>query len=46
MLDIPDFPWNQNDNEFENELSNMAALLKPAELSFGFVMLLFQLVLE
>lgn len=31
-LHIPDFPWNQNDNEFENELSNMAALLKPDEL--------------
>lgn len=46
MLDIPDFPWNQNDNEFENELSNTTALLKPDKLSFGFVTLLFQLVLE
>lgn len=45
-LDISDFPCNQNDNEFENKLSNMAALLNPDELSFGFVTLLFQLVLE
>lgn len=45
-LDISDFPCNQTDNEFENKLSNTAALLKPDELSFGFVTLLFQLVLE
>lgn len=44
--DIADFPWNQNDNELENELSNTAALLKPDKMSFGFVMLLFQLALE
>lgn len=40
-LDIADFPQNENDNEFYNELSNTAAFLKPDELCFGFVTLLF-----
>lgn len=45
-LRIADFPQNESDNEFENQLSNTAAFLKPDELCFGFVTLMFQLVLE